>query len=488
MARDLGKITQASTTPTTPSGTDLMRPEREPEKPIGIAQTPTNTTTAPPKRKTLKEVGKDVFNFFTGAPQAVGQDIVAALPDSVSGIDKVRETEMQNSNKDLEFIKNMNDKLRKGEKLTSTQQKLYDDIGAKLNQPSISEKFVAENLPARNKSNLQVAGDFAMLGADVLGAGTFGKGATAAMKTGSLAPKYATAPTAITAAQKATEVLPAASTRAAEQYAQTNAPKVANKLHDKALEITMPKLTEKEAGEAISKGQTTAPGLFKPSRVLPTNRDHIVAESVEHLIDPAADVSKNALTVNTEVARINQGVKEFVRDNKVPFNEKQLRTQLNGASDDLKLIFASDATAERTYKAVVDAFVDTVRKKDTAGLFEARQVFDQIPSIKKLLQSEGLGENVRREIVLNVRRAANDYVSALLPEGNPYKSLLRKESLMFEALTNMGMKNADKLGKTTIQALVAENPVLAAVLGSLGLGLGLGGVGVGTAIINSTDR
>lgn len=153
-------------------------------------------------------------------------------------------------------------------------------------------------------------------------------------------------------------------------------------------------------------------------------------------------------------------------------------------NEDLKLIFASDSNAEKTYDAVVEAFMKQVAKKDTLGLFKARQSFDQVPAIRKLLETEGLGENVRREIVLAVRRSANEYVSSLLPANNPYRPLLTQESYMLEALGNIAEKNAKVIGKNNLQLITDRYPVLKWVIGGLA---GAAGVGVGGAIIGSTD-
>ncbi len=154
------------------------------------------------------------------------------------------------------------------------------------------------------------------------------------------------------------------------------------------------------------------------------------------------------------------------------------------AKEESKLIFASDATAEKTYDAVVDEFMKHVGKKDTAGLFAARQEFDKIPAIKKLLDSRALGENVKKSIVLDVRRAANEYIADLLPEGNMYKELLRQESSMIEALGNIADKGASTIGKNGIQMLTEKYPILKWVASGLAGGAG---IGVGGTIIGSSD-
>jgi hypothetical protein len=92
---------------------------------------------------------------------------------------------------------------------------------------------------------------------------------------------------------------------------------------------------------------------------------------------------------------------------------------------------------KKTYNAVVKEFVKHVENKDTAGLLDARQAFDKIPAIKKLLDSQGLGENVKKEIVMTARTKANEYIAKLLPVGNKYRETILNESKMIEAMGNI---------------------------------------------------
>ena len=136
----------------------------------------------------------------------------------------------------------------------------------------------------------------------------------------------------------------------------------------------------------------------------------------------------------------------------------------------------------------MDAFVKQVQKGDTEGLLDARQSFDQLPAIKKLLKTEGLGENARREIVLEVRGSANRYIASLLPEGNTYRADLLQEHRMLEALGNISDKSASIIGKNRLQLMTNEYPILKWIIGGLAGGaVFAGGVGAGGALIVSTD-
>lgn len=254
------------------------------------------------------------------------------------------------------------------------------------------------------------------------------------------------------------------------------------------LDLVSPKITPEVSELAVKQGRVTEPGFLKQAKILPSKTDQEIAESVKGLVSKKKTVLQNTDSIDKGIREINNGVKEYVAKNKVPFNTNQLKSKLNEGKEELKLIFASDTNAEKTYNAVVDEFMKHVSTGDTSGLLDARQTVDKIPSIKKLLDSQGMGENVKKEVVLTVREMANRYVSELLPKGNKYRESLLKESKMIRAIENIAEKNRGMIGKNNLQILAQKYPILKWVIGGIATGIAGGaGVGVGSAIIGSTD-
>jgi hypothetical protein len=248
--------------------------------------------------------------------------------------------------------------------------------------------------------------------------------------------------------------------------------------------LASPKATPAVKEQALKEGRVTDPGILSKSKIIASKRDKDIAEVIKPYVSSSKTITQNINSVDTGIKEINEGVKKYVKDNKVPFNGNQLRTQLNKGKNELKVIFASDSNAKKTYDAVVAEFMKHVKSKDTSGLLEARQKFDQIPAIKKLLDSQGLGENVKKEIALTARKKANEYIAKLLPTGNEYRVKLLQESKMIEALGNISEKNINMIDKNKLQLLVNEYPILKWIVGGA---VGAAGVGVGGAIIGSTD-
>lgn len=259
-------------------------------------------------------------------------------------------------------------------------------------------------------------------------------------------------------------------------------------------ELVSPKLSKQDRIGAIFQGRLKDPTLLNKAEVQMTKHDEKIAESIKDVVRPKATIGENVDSIRLKVRELNDGVKNYIAINKIPFNTNQLRTQLETGKDDLRLIFASDKTAERTYNAVSEAFMNHVKSKDTAGLFDARQTFDKIPAIKKLLESDKLGENARKEIVLAVRRAANEYIANQLPKGNPYSATMKIETYMLEALGNLAEKSENIIGKNTLQIITEQYPILKWVIGGIAggiattIGIGLGrGIGAGGSIVGSSE-
>jgi hypothetical protein len=267
-----------------------------------------------------------------------------------------------------------------------------------------------------------------------------------------------------------------------------HAGKVLKKEEEFVKDLVSPKATTKVKQQALREGRVTEQGLFKGSKILPSKRDEQTAEVVKDIVSSKNSIIQNLDAVDNKVSEINSGVGAYIEEFKRPFNTNQLKTQLNAGRDDLKLVFASDKTAQKTYEAVVNEFMKHIENKDTKGLFLARQSFDKVPAIKKLLDSRALGENTKKEIVLTVRDMANKYIANLLPEGNQYKLALLNETKMINAIKNMAEKNAGMIGRSKLIQLTEKYPILKWIVGGIATGIvGSAGVGVGSAIIGSTD-
>lgn len=191
------------------------------------------------------------------------------------------------------------------------------------------------------------------------------------------------------------------------------------RIADEAVDIASPASSIKSTKDAAREGRLFTKGILKNVKETPTKRTQIISSSIEHLIEDGRISARNlpfenVSEISTEVHRINSGVKNLIGDKKIPFNTQTLRKKLLETKKDSEIIFTTDPTLERTYDSLIEAFIKDVDKKDTLGLFLARQDFDKLPAVKKLLESEKLGESLRKEAILSIRRAVNKLVAEQL--------------------------------------------------------------------------
>lgn len=469
--------------------------------------------------KSERGFGQSIAGAIGGA--ADGKPSPFSMLSKVAGLEDVKsniETSNQlNRQVQDNLLKAIQDKRAKGED-TSRLVNALKTLDSEINFYDILNTSTGGSL---DKSAKQVLGEGAGVATDILGAGalpggigqiakakTFGQGVMQGARAGAVGGSiFGTAQGAARAAQEdktGGEIVGAGiggglmGAAAGGVIGGTiggvsgaiagRGQKVAQTKQDFVLDLVSENPTKKVSEQAIREGRVAEPSLFGKARIIPSTKDYRLADAVDEVVSTKNTPFQNVDAINQRVAQINSGVKNLITQKKVPFNTNQLRTRLNAVKEESKLIFASDTNAENTYNAVVDEFMKHLQKKDTLGLFEARQSFDKIPAIKKLLQSEGLGENVKKQIVLDVRRAANEYIASLLPANNPYRALLRQESAMLEAVGNIAEKNATVIGKSKLAILTQKYPILKWLVGGAATGIvGAAGVGVGGAIIGSTD-
>jgi len=235
-------------------------------------------------------------------------------------------------------------------------------------------------------------------------------------------------------------------------------------------QLVAPKMSAKERAEAIAQGRLDDAGFLKKAEIVAGKREKQIANAVKDVVKPNQAPGKNVAAIKQEIGNISKGVDDYVTKNKVPFNKAQLQAQLRKGTDELDLIFASDKSAKNTYEALSRAFIKQLKAGDTKGLLETRQAFDKLPAVKKLLQTETLGENTRREMVLAIRQNANKFIADLLPKGNQYKADMLKEHLMFEAMGNIADKASGQIGKNILSQLYREHPMLRWFVGAAGAG------------------
>ena len=258
------------------------------------------------------------------------------------------------------------------------------------------------------------------------------------------------------------------------------------KAFQEALEVIRPKLSAKQQSSAFAQGRGSQTRFTGKINVGPSPRDIEVASATSNLGLKRGDDFKNITKLKNEIAKVSETeVRASLKSNDAIFNNNQLRSRLGEAKEGSRVLFGSDKTQETAYDTVIDEFVSQMggKKNKISDLYEARIAFDKFMKSKfgpDILDPTRAADKVRSNAILDIRKAANEYISELLPEGNKFKDALKRESLYFEAIKNISNK-APRIGSTRASRFFERNPKTKEAL-KYGAGVTAGGALGGTVV------
>jgi len=336
-------------------------------------------------------------------------------------------------------------------------QTLGDNIGQSKVVQDLAQKYQGfkEAHPV-GAANLEAAGNIAQFLPIGKGAGLVGRGVTGAVE----------------------KVAPGLIERTGQLITNQLEKRALSAAEKEALTITKPILNVAEKKAAIA-GERATQSITGNITIAPSRFDENVARAVTGIVKKSATIPENVAAVKSEIGNIARGVEQELKTNNAIFNKNQLKTALDAAKEESRVIFGTDKTLESNYDAVVNELMRQVDKgpKNLDGLWKARQAFDDVVESKFGKKVFGdATDNVRRNAIQDVRRAVNEYVANRLPEGNQYKEALKRMTNMYEAVNRMaaqGVSYVDQSWFKTGISAIREHPAYAALtLGLTGSVLG----------------
>jgi len=232
--------------------------------------------------------------------------------------------------------------------------------------------------------------------------------------------------------------------------------RLAKQISQESIDITKPTLTKTEKAVALEAGRGEK-GLLRTPTLQPSSKDIRVAKSVENVVNKSNSPIANIEKIREKIVTRSEEIAEGLRGNNAIFNKNQLRSKLDDTKEGSRIIFGTDKTLESAYDSVIDEFIKVVdkRPKTISELLEARKDFDRIVKQKfPKVFDRVAGDNVRANAIMDVRRAANDFIADQLPSANKFKDELLEVSDMFTANKNIAFKTADIIDKTITDRLV----------------------------------
>lgn len=246
-----------------------------------------------------------------------------------------------------------------------------------------------------------------------------------------------------------------------------------DQLLDEAIRVTKPTLTRTEKINVLTSGDTKKT-LSGSIQSLPTDKDLLVAESVQGIVSAKKNPVVNIQKISDEIEVVAKNVDTGLKQNNAIFNNNQLTSKLSEAKEASRVVFGSEKSIENTYDAVVTEFVRIMEGKGNtvSGLWEGRKEFDSIMKSKfpKVFNNPATTDAPRYNAINDVRRAANNYIEELLPEGNAYKEQMKKMNNMYTARTNIAESAVDILDKSKTKIILEflrANPIVSGFTGGI---------------------
>lgn len=248
-----------------------------------------------------------------------------------------------------------------------------------------------------------------------------------------------------------------------------------NKVSREAFEVIQPELNKFEKISALEQGRGVK-GKNGIIEILPSSRDLQVAKAVEGVVSKKKDFLENIVSVRGEIKREAEMVRAGLQKSKMPFKELELAEKLSAIEK--PPLVASDTTLNNAYDIAQNKFFEFVskEKRDLEGLLNARQKFDSWieQSFPRIFDNENW--RPLHTALRDMRTTANEFIAEKLPAGNMFKSSLKRQSLMYEAIENLAGKSYKEVGTNAPQRFGKKHPILkkAAIYGGSAAATGLG--------------
>ncbi len=404
-----------------------------------------------------QSAGGKAASFLTSSEQGVAQNVGATKTSFTT--DQAQQMS-DNAKQLIAHANTITDPARKAQIL-----KIAQDIS---NTASGQANEQVNSIPSNLKAILDIVG----VGADVLGAGTYGK-ATEAMKAGELATK---APTIVTAGEKVVNAVK----NVGENIAESQGKKAAQKITDKIVEAVSPKLTAKETANAVAQRGTTKTGILGKIKTVVDPYTKKIADTVKQFVpdfNPSKTLSENINVTKEAATKMAQDLKSKVvaaGDGLVPV--KELTSKLNEIGKGTDYIGLRGTQFEKQLPSLKQAAIDMYNagKGKVSGLFDARKAFDSLveKTYPNLYDKE---YTPIRQAVAAIRNTMTDLTEKYLPEGVGLRDSLTHQSHLLSAIENMSEKAASgaqkEVGTNVVQrgvAAIKRHPIASGAATAVG--------------------
>ncbi len=266
------------------------------------------------------------------------------------------------------------------------------------------------------------------------------------------------------------------------------AQKELTKVSREAYDVVAPELSKSEKIAALETGRGTM-GPKGEIIINPTKRDLQVAKTVEGIVNPKKTSVENIMAIRNEIKTEAEATIAGLKNNNAIFNKTQLAAHLE--TIEKPPLLASDEKLNNAYELAKQKFIDFTdnHKKNLSGLLEARKEFDAWAQKAFPKIFDDVNQAPLQSALKDMRSAANDFIAAHLPEGNPFRASLQKQNLLYEAVDNIASKSYKEVGTNSLQRFAKKFPKITKTLkyGAIGAAGAIGGSTIKNAVGNLSE-
>lgn len=261
------------------------------------------------------------------------------------------------------------------------------------------------------------------------------------------------------------------------------------KATEMAWEDIQPKASAGTKKAYAAKGAVSEQGLLKKSKLLPTEADKPMLDTVQQMyqkgeLKTGMSSKEKFSAIEQKAKQINSQQKNYLFENNKRVNAEPLMENLNLASKENTIPFSKDVAAKGAYDSAIDTFKSKLGDGDVTltKLDDALTKFDNEMDKFGAWEREATGEltdvdKARIGAIRDIHTSVRDFIADEV--GGPWKALRQQESNLYQVAKRMANGQlASTIGKSKISQSLGEHPLIRKGLWWAGMGAA-GGMGFG---------
>lgn len=171
------------------------------------------------------------------------------------------------------------------------------------------------------------------------------------------------------------------------------------------------------------------------------------------------DPVKNYTAIVDEIAKQDENVGTFLKQNNGIFNSGELKNYIKKSLADITDISLDEKVVNKNKQKLINNFIKGLDKNDMESLWQARKAFDKEIE-KSFTGSPTLQNKIKREF----RNAVQDFIADRTPD-EVYKTSMKEMSNLFKLKDLVKRKALTEKGQSAIKLWMKENPIKTKIIG-----------------------